>query len=282
MSAAFVVGVDGSPDATAALRWATEEAALHGASVTAVLAWTLLDQHHAGDEGFEPGYGEAEARRALRAYVDAAVGEGEVAEVVVCDLPADGLLGAAAGADLLVAGRRGHGGFPGLRLGSVGDKLLGRSRSPLALVGTAAVPGRHVVVGVDGSATSQAALRWAAREAAARSTELVVVHTWSRPWLAEWAFEEHAPLFAALRGEADEVVERMLADAAGDLAGVEVRAQVGEGGAARRLLEAAATAGVVVIGSRGLGSVAGAVFGSVSRQVVHHAPCPVVVVPPEA
>ena len=60
----IVVGVDGSTDADAALRWAVAEAGLHDATLAAVLAWSYLDQHHTRkEEGFDPNYGEEDARR---------------------------------------------------------------------------------------------------------------------------------------------------------------------------------------------------------------------------
>lgn len=113
----IVVGVDESAGAADALRWALAEAQLHDAELTAVMAWALLDQHHAEvGEPFDASYGDAEATAALGRYVAAAVGDQKarfVRTAVVCDLPARALLEASAGADLLVVGARGLGGFRG-------------------------------------------------------------------------------------------------------------------------------------------------------------------------
>src|SRR5919109_4643956 len=116
----IVIGMDTSTGAAAALRWAVHEAEARDWAVTALLAWGLLDQHHAPpDERFDPGYTEADARDSLDAAIDAAVGTEageEIERRVVCDLPARALVAAAEGARLLVVGARGLGGFKRLLL----------------------------------------------------------------------------------------------------------------------------------------------------------------------
>jgi nucleotide-binding universal stress UspA family protein len=140
--ASIVVGVDGSEHATHALRWAAREAELHGAELTAVLAWDLFNQlHPGGDRTFDPAYDEAAADRALLAVIETGLGaEGAptVRRRPVCDLPAAGLLSAAEGADLLVLGARGLGGFRGLLLGSVSQQCLNHATGPVAIVRTTA------------------------------------------------------------------------------------------------------------------------------------------------
>jgi nucleotide-binding universal stress UspA family protein len=148
-------------------------------------------------------------------------------------------------------------------------------------------PMQKIVVGVDGSETADKALRWAADEARLRGASLRVMHAWTVPLVlarpSEDAFgipepvESLLEVRAALQREATTVLERALEDVAS--AGVEVEAQAIEGKAARILIEAAADAELLVIGSRGLGGFAGLLLGSVSQQCAHHAPCPVVIVP---
>lgn len=154
----MVVGVDESAGAAAALRWAVREAAARGWSLTAVLAWGLLDQHHLiGDQPFDPAYGEADALAALDEIVRAAVGTADGATVerkVVCDLAAHALLSSSAAADLLVVRARGLGGFRELLLGSVSQHVLHQATCPVAVVRSD--PREHtedpplIVVGVDG------------------------------------------------------------------------------------------------------------------------------------
>lgn len=282
MKGPVVVGVDGSPDAARAVRWAAEQARRHGTELVALLAWSFLDQHHeVPGTPFDGGYDAEVAQRALQEYLRQALGEGAggVVERVVCDLPVDALVDASETAGLVVVGRRGRGGFAGLRLGSVSERLLARSRGPVAVVGgDEGADDGPVAVAVDGSTTSADALRWALGEARARQVPLVVVHVWSEPWLAERLYEPDAPVFDRLQQAAEDVVETLLREV--DTTGLEVRREVLRGGAAARIVETAGDAALLVVGSRGLGAVAGALFGSVSRQVVHHAPCTVVVVPP--
>ena len=91
----IVVGVDESPSAKAALRWAVHEGEARGWTVKAVLAWTYLQQHHvASDTKFEPDYGPDQAADALSRIVADTLGDeaAGVEQEAVCDLPVPGLL----------------------------------------------------------------------------------------------------------------------------------------------------------------------------------------------
>lgn len=133
-----VVGVDGSAGGDRALRFAVEEARIRGARLDAVLAWGLFDQLGApGEESFDPQFGEAQAQRYLADAIRRAGGDEpgiEIVPHVVCDLPARALLEQAAGADLLVVGTRGLGGFRGLLLGSVSQQGAHHSPCPVVIV----------------------------------------------------------------------------------------------------------------------------------------------------
>jgi len=142
------------------------------------------------------------------------------------------------------------------------------------------VAGR-IVVGVDGSAHARQALRFALAEAALRGARVVVVGSWAVPPLAATGVGM-IPAFDLLRTEladsASEVLSRELAEVADAAAGVEVEQHLAQGDAAGVLVEAAAGAELLVVGSRGRGGVTGTLLGSVSRACLHHAPCPVAVV----
>jgi nucleotide-binding universal stress UspA family protein len=272
----IVVGTDGSENAMAAMRWAAAEAALHHAAVEVLLAWSYLNQHHADrSDSFDNSYTEADARAALAAWVTEALGpDPAVAQRVVLDTPVRALLEAGDAADLLVVGARGIGGFEGLLLGSVSERVAQSATAPVAVVrGAAPVREGRVVVGVDGSARSLAALRWAAAESAARDADLDVVHAWRLPVMADGLMMTTD--FAVMEEEGRAILDRALDDPA--LAGIRVRPHFSNHGAAGSLIEVAAGAGLVVVGTRGLGRLTGALMGSVSRQLLHHAPCPVVV-----
>lgn len=289
----IVVGVDGSEVADLALLWAHREAELRQLPLTAVLAWDHLDQHHAeAPTGvFDPHYGEREARVALGAYVEQVLGPqaaGAVHRRVECNHAADALIEAAADASLLVVGARGLGGFRGLLLGSVSQRCLQHSKAPVAVIRgdfaeRSAAASERIVVGVDGSEAAQKALDWAAEEAKLRQARLQVVHAWQVPYIGGYplsAATAFDPVWMedAARGVLD------AATAALDVADLlhPVERTLASGGAAGAVIDAAKGADLVVVGSRGLGGFTGMLLGSVSHHVATHAPCPVVVVPPEA
>jgi nucleotide-binding universal stress UspA family protein len=135
----IVVGVDGSPSSLTALEWAIGQAALTGASVEAVTSW-----HVPVAAG---GYSIVDAtdwRANAEAIQDVAIQEvlGDEAVTVVRRVvqghPVDVLLHAAAGADLLVVGSRGHGGFAGMLLGSVSQHVV--AHAPCVVVVVKAPP----------------------------------------------------------------------------------------------------------------------------------------------
>lgn len=281
----IVVGVDESPGAARALRWAVREGALHGWATTAVMAWGLLDQHRPdGDTSFDPQYGERQATEALEAILAEVVGEatGSVERRVVCDRPAQALLEAAVDSDLLVVGARGLGGFRGLLLGSVSQQCLHHASSPIAIVpGDGPAPEddvRRVVAAVDGSDTAKRALRWAVTEADVRGVPLVVVNAWQPPYVgAEYAVAMDPTIFEQ---SSVEVIDQAIASCdAGDVPIEQVSA---EGGPAQVILDTATADDLVVMGARGIGGFAGMVLGSVTNHVTRHAPCPVIVVRPGA
>ncbi len=146
-------------------------------------------------------------------------------------------------------------------------------------------PGGHagpVVVGVDGSPASSAALRWAAEEARLRGTKLKVVRAWQFPAVGYGDTVALPPGTVESWGEeATAGLEEQLATVLGPDPQVEIVSEVTEGPAAAVILEAARDAQLVVVGSRGRGGFAGLLLGSVSAQVAHHAPCPVTIVRPE-
>lgn len=146
----------------------------------------------------------------------------------------------------------------------------------------------EIVVGFDGSSNAEAALRWAAAEARLREARLRVVHAWRIPlYVAPAPWSVAAPgAFLNLDEEVQEKLEReawrLAEEAAGraaEEAGGDVGAEVLHGAPAHTLLEAAAGADLLVVGSRGMGGFRGLLLGSVSQQCAQHAPCPLVIVP---
>ncbi|MGZ4653729.1 universal stress protein [Oryzihumus sp.] len=133
-----------------------------------------------------------------------------------------------------------------------------------------------VVVGVDASENGQIALRWALQQARLTGAELHAVTAWEVS-----AAYGYVPMYTDvdLEGDARKQQDVALEQVAREAEGVPVVRQIVRGHAAEALLDAARDADLLVVGSRGHGTFAGTLLGSVSLQCVHHAHCPVVVVP---
>jgi nucleotide-binding universal stress UspA family protein len=136
-----------------------------------------------------------------------------------------------------------------------------------------------IVVGVDGSPGSRAALRWAHAEAQLRRAPLEVVNVWQFPVMTSLPAFGAVPPPDDMTTEAEASLQTILQEemvASSDE--VPVTAIVAEGAAAGALLDIAKDADLLVIGSRGRGGFTGLLLGSVSQQCAMHGPCPVVVV----
>jgi nucleotide-binding universal stress UspA family protein len=277
----IIVGVDESAIAAEALRWAVSEGALRSQPVTAVLAWGYLDQHHATqDHPFDPDYHEDDARAALAALVERALGPNATVEQrTICDLPARAVIEAGAGAELVVVGARGIGGFRGLLLGSVSRQVLHHAPCPVAVIHAPLVQRpERIVVGVDGSDVSRAALAWAVEEGRLRHAPVVAVHAWHAA-VGGLAYVTPVVDAEALEAAARQLLERELeaVDASGLPAPVERLIVIDSPAGA--ILDAAERATLIVVGKRGQGGFKELLLGSVSDQVTQHASCPVVLIP---
>lgn len=134
-----------------------------------------------------------------------------------------------------------------------------------------------IVVGVDGSDDGKRALEWALETARERGMRLLLVHgidvglSAADPYGGGYVFEQLQD------------VGRLALESAAALAaeqGIETETRLEVGSAAYALVEASKGAAMLVVGSRGHGGFAGLLLGSVSTACVHHAHCPIVVVPP--
>lgn len=134
-----------------------------------------------------------------------------------------------------------------------------------------------VVVGVDGSKSSSTALEWAAKDAKARGATLKVVHAWEVPAFGYGPYDGPTD-WSGWRDDAARNLDEQVNAVLGDDTGIDIVREVKEGSAARVLLDEAAEADLLVVGSRGRGGFAGLLLGSVSAQLAHHAPCPVTIV----
>ncbi len=138
----------------------------------------------------------------------------------------------------------------------------------------------RIVAGVDGSPSSLAALQWAVRQAGLTGGRVQAVIAWQFP--AAIGGYAWAPVASFESTDYEEIAQKVITDAvaAVDTSGcdVPISIKVQEGNAAQVLIDSAADADLLVVGSRGHGGFAGALLGSVSQHCVHHAPCPVAVI----
>ena len=144
---------------------------------------------------------------------------------------------------------------------------------------------RTIVVGVDGSSASQAALVWAVREARLRGAPVAAIHVCSRPWSAGAAGPYGSLVVAEMRETLEEaavkLLEREVRTALARAANgreVEIEQRIAHGAVAQTLVSEARSALLLVVGSRGHGGFAGLLLGSVAQQCAHHSHCPVVIV----
>jgi nucleotide-binding universal stress UspA family protein len=276
-----VVGVDGSASAYRAVEWAAGEAHRRGVGLRLVRAfsWTTADHPTGWVARYRNEMLDMSRRQVARAVRVAADTRSDVEaeSQVAIGAPIEVLSSEARRAQLLVLGDRGLGEVAGLVLGSVAVSLAASGACPVVVVrGERAGADGAVVVGVDGSPVSEAALAFAFDAAAARGVDLVAVHAWSPTAideelasLVEWdASAESAVLAERLAGWGQKYPQ------------VAVRRTVVRDGAVRALVTASAGAQLVVVGSRGRGNAAGLLLGSVSHGVLHGAHCPVAVVRP--
>lgn len=277
----IVAGFDGSPDSALALEWALAEAHLRGARIDLCHVRkgprTEAGDDHAGARDL----GGDVLTRGLE-HADHWTPPVPVAARLLAGNPVQQLLAIATEALFLVVGARGTGGFRGLRLGSVSDQVARHARCPVVVVPD---PGEHrdgtrdrkVVVGVDGSAGSDAALAFAFDEAARRQAELCAIHVFDPSAVQIMANLPQADV-RRLHLEASNTLSNLLATHTSQHPCVHACAEVLSGSPAATLTAAASNAELLVLGSRGHGGFVTLVLGSTSHSVLHHASCPVVVV----
>lgn len=138
----------------------------------------------------------------------------------------------------------------------------------------------RIVVGVDGSRPSRAALQWALRQAELTGATVQAVIAWHYPvMVGGYAWAPVSVLDSSDFGEiAEKQITETIAEVVDPASSVRVTTSVQEGNAAQVLLAAARGADLLVVGSHGHGGFTGALLGSVSQHCVHYSPCPIVVV----
>lgn len=279
----LVVAVDGSECNRSAVDWATDEAALVGCDlllVTVVDEPPQLVRHlssHIGEDGAHLLLDElgTELRRVL---VDTSV-----RTRVVAGSPVDVLVDQFFDAGMLVVGKRGLGAFSRLVVGSTSLGVAGRARNNVTVVPEAWKPADHrglpVVVGVDPYRPDHHPIHLAFDRAERMGVPLVAVHGWHRPTAYSWENAGLNVLDARWELESEKVFEQVLATWRQRFPQVEARGLNVRTHPAAAILDAADDAQVVVLGRHPNSRGTGFSFGTTARAVLHHSPCPVMVIP---
>ncbi|HWL35522.1 MAG TPA: universal stress protein [Frankiaceae bacterium] len=270
----YVVGVDGSRQSQAALRWAVDAAAARADEVVAVRVWSgLAPRLRASREGRARAEGEEAAlAESVRPAVAAHPGMRPLRTELREGDAATELFRVAGDSGVIVVGRSGFSGREATVMGSVVRQCVSRAQRPVVVVpdGDPAPPRGRVAVGVADESHALRAVEWAAAEAAARDATLVAVHAYAPSLVADAALEQLYEWELTHR-----VVDKALA-AAG--VAVDVEYAVHEEDTVRALLDAATGADLLVVGARTHGVLAN-VVATTAIRCAERSPVPVAVVP---
>lgn len=287
MTKRVVVGIDGSPESMAAADWAGREAALSGAGVHLLNVWQapVSSVQYAPDPEdlrmWEKSRLREAAEKLARSHPELTVTMEQAGGT-----PMRLLLEAAATSEMVVLGSYGLGGIAGFLYGPVGLHVLAHCDQPVVLVRVdterQAATGADVVVGVDLGRPCDGLVAFAFEEAAARGAVLRVVHVWDVHRVYGYSAPALDPHLAReLRGEQAQELSRFLAPWRAKFDGVAVSEDVPVGPVAQGLVEAGRGAALLAVGRRRRHAPVGVHIGPVTHAVVHHAACPVAVVPHE-
>ena len=288
----IIVGVDGSEQSQAALGWAIGQAELVGADLVLAHTWNPDSYAAPAMAGVVPDMIQAgalndEAEGLAQAWLDDLVAAivarttASVSGVLASGSPAGHVLDLSAEAIMVVVGNRGRGGLRSAVLGSTSQQIAHHAQCPVVVVrDSAATSANQVVVGVDGSPASLAALREAFAQAKLRGASLLMVHAWSTSFAG--TLVNSGQDFDRVRAsEVDEgwaLLNQSLAELKATDQSVEIIERLEQASPAAAIIEASKEAVLTVVGSRGRGGFAGLVLGSVSGSVLAHADSAVMVI----
>lgn len=282
-AAPVVLGIDDSSISDLALRWAIEHARASGATLRLVCAypWTVVQPGELPLE--DPQTPELDHLRVQAEELLAEARKRAVAlvpDLVICSQAIEGnlvqaLVSESSHASVLVLGSRGRKTLGSVVLGSVGGAVTARSRCPVVVLRAPAGDQAAVIAGFDGTQGSQAALAFAYHYASRHRLPLKAVFCQAGHRLPGVS-RLHPPMTS-------EHAESWLAEA---LAGwqekhpdVPTRREVIQDDPARALVTASHEHSLLVVGNHAKHALTGTLLGSVSQAVLHHATCPVGVVP---
>ncbi|WP_405722033.1 universal stress protein [Streptomyces sp. NBC_00046] len=287
MKLPLVSGVDGSESSLRAVDWAADEAALRGLSLRLVYAsgWEqyegaalALTLGRPSEQALAGLIVETAAERARRRHPDV-----DVAAEVTPEDAVIALLHEGRHAEALITGERGRGGLTGLLLGSVSLAVAARAPCPVIVVrgDRAGIEGGHgrILLGIGESGEAPAAVRFAFREAVARGCELDAVRAWRCPGHNHADPRRTASEHLYHKERAATLIDEAVAETVREAPTVRLHSAVVEGTAAKVLVRRSAAADLVVVGAHHRRGHLGLQLGRVAHVLLHHADCPVAVVP---
>ena len=270
------VGVDGSWRDTGALEWALQESLLRQEPLQAV--HVLEDKHrHAPDSSMKL-LGE------IQMYLDESSGPLDHEADLGVGPPARMLTEVAAGSRMLVVGRRGMGTFKRLLIGSTSEGVVAGATVPVVIVPEHWRPGDHtgpVLVAVDDTEDNHAVVEFAIAAAMERGLAVQLIHIWDLPAIYRWDAMNVAGVSAEWTENAKRHVENVAAEWRQKYPELTIHTDVRRGHAVDGIITAAteSDAQLLVVGTRRHARLTSVLLGSVTRGVLHHADCPLAVVP---
>lgn len=288
-SLGIVVGVDGSAASASAVRWAAREAELRNLPLMVVSVLAPVVQ--AGGPWPEVPVPEEYVRlqraeatevvdKAVRSAADGTAAALQITGEVVLGPIMATLVDMSTRADMMVVGCRGEDAVSRALLGSVSSGLVHHAHCPVAIIHAEELPSLRapVVVGIDGSPTSELATAIAFDEASRRGVDLVALHAWSDMGPIEFASANWAPIeWRNIKVAEEEVLSERLSGWNDQYPDVTVHRVVVCDRPGPCLLERAGEAQLLVLGSHGRGGFPGMLLGSVCNAVVNSAQIPVII-----
>ena len=265
----IVVGYDGSPDSLAALQWAAQVASLRG---EAIVATTIIDPRQTPrGVAWPQSYW---AREVFAEWPD-----------VPCTIErhtghlVPKLLECTEGASMLVVGSHGHTTLHEMLLGSVSQSAARHAGLPVVVVRPPLHPeAGRIVVGSDGSESSERALDFACRMAELTGDKVVVLRAWQPTTVVSDRYGYMPPISADTMDAAEGALGHVVDGLRQSYPEVSLEGEIFYGAAERALADAADNASLVVVGSRGHHAVGEIMLGSVGHALLRHAHSPVAIV----
>lgn len=269
----IVVGYDGSPEADLALRWAARTSSLSHSPVKALMVDDLYAAQWTG--------AGRESEQELAAHADRilneAGAEGKLERRPGTIVPE--LIDAARDASVLVVGSHGHGRVAEALLGSVSQHVARHASCPVVVVREPArSEAARIVVGIDGSGCSAAALEFACRRAELTGEAVVAVHAWKIGHVLVDGRGLLPDTIGPMLDDHELLLSESVAGVRADHPDVTLLEEAVAVAPGQALVDASKTASLVVTGSRGRGAFAGMLLGSVSHEVLGRAHCPVAII----